>query len=145
MMPAARRNLFAGLGVVCGMPLGDDMEIRRNIEQAYPLTRKTRLTYSGNGYGAGYAEGQKADIGVSDVFYGSCSAVAPAMPATLKDFPGPVQAMEFVVAKSNTGTAYLTAAEANIIYGCGAPGGIASFTQALTVAMSSSDRRGSLM
>jgi hypothetical protein len=37
--------------------------IRRNIEQAYPLTRKTRLTYSGNGYGAGYAEGQKADIG----------------------------------------------------------------------------------
>ncbi|HEX9540663.1 MAG TPA: DUF2786 domain-containing protein [Streptosporangiaceae bacterium] len=37
--------------------------IRRNIEQAYPLTRKTRLTYSGNGYGAGYTEGQKADIG----------------------------------------------------------------------------------
>ena len=37
--------------------------IRRNIEHAYPLTRKTRLTYSGNGYGAGYAEGQKADIG----------------------------------------------------------------------------------
>jgi hypothetical protein len=37
--------------------------IRRNIEHAYPLTRKTRLTYSGNGYGAGYTEGQKADIG----------------------------------------------------------------------------------
>ena len=37
--------------------------IRRNIDQAYPLTRKTRLTYSGDGYGAGYAEGQKADIG----------------------------------------------------------------------------------
>ena len=79
------------------------------------------------------SSGQKADIGVSDVFYGSCSAVAPAMPATLKDFPGPVQAMEFVVAKSNTGTAYLTAAEANIIYGCGAPGGIASFTQATDI------------
>ena len=37
--------------------------IRRNIEQAYPLTRKARLTYSGSGYGAGYTEGQKADLG----------------------------------------------------------------------------------
>jgi hypothetical protein len=37
--------------------------IRRNIEQAYPLTRKTRLTYSGSGYGTGYAKGEKADLG----------------------------------------------------------------------------------
>jgi ABC-type phosphate transport system substrate-binding protein len=75
--------------------------------------------------------GQKADIGVSDVFYGSCGAAAPAtQPTTLKDFPGPVQAMEFVVAKTNTGTGYLTAAEGNVLYGCGATAGISTFTQA---------------
>ncbi|HWG65702.1 MAG TPA: DUF2786 domain-containing protein [Streptosporangiaceae bacterium] len=37
--------------------------IKRHIEQAYPITRKTRLTYTGSGYGAGYQEGQRADIG----------------------------------------------------------------------------------
>jgi hypothetical protein len=37
--------------------------IRRQVEQAYPVTRKTRITYSGRGYSAGYAEGQRADIG----------------------------------------------------------------------------------
>jgi Protein of unknown function (DUF2786) len=39
--------------------------IRRNAEQAYPLTRTARLTYSGSGYGDGYARGQRADIGGS--------------------------------------------------------------------------------
>jgi hypothetical protein len=37
----------------------------RNIEHAYPVTRKTQMTYSGSGYGAGYTEGQRADIGAS--------------------------------------------------------------------------------
>jgi Protein of unknown function (DUF2786) len=37
--------------------------ILRNIEHAYPVTRTSRVTYSGSGYGAGYTEGQKADIG----------------------------------------------------------------------------------
>jgi hypothetical protein len=37
--------------------------IRRQVEQAYPVTRKTRITYSGRGYSAGYAQGQQADIG----------------------------------------------------------------------------------
>jgi hypothetical protein len=37
--------------------------IKRAIDQAYPLTRKTRLTYSGNGYGTGYAKGEQADLG----------------------------------------------------------------------------------
>jgi len=27
------------------------------------MTRKARLTYTGTGYGAGYAKGQQADIG----------------------------------------------------------------------------------
>jgi Protein of unknown function (DUF2786) len=37
--------------------------IRRRLEEAYPVTRKTRITYSGRGYSAGYAQGQRADIG----------------------------------------------------------------------------------
>jgi hypothetical protein len=37
--------------------------IRRNMEQAYPVTRQARLTYTGNGYRDGYAKGQTADIG----------------------------------------------------------------------------------
>jgi hypothetical protein len=37
--------------------------VKRAIEQAYPQTRKTRLTYSGSGYGTGYAKGQEADLG----------------------------------------------------------------------------------
>jgi hypothetical protein len=37
--------------------------IRRQLEQAYPVTRRTRITYSGRGYSDGYAQGQRADIG----------------------------------------------------------------------------------
>jgi len=37
--------------------------VRRQLEEAYPVTRKTRITYSGRGYSAGYAQGQRADIG----------------------------------------------------------------------------------
>jgi hypothetical protein len=37
--------------------------VKRAIEQAYPQTRKTRMTYSGNGYSTGYAKGQEADLG----------------------------------------------------------------------------------
>ena len=41
--------------------------IRQNVAQVYPVTRKTQLSYTGSGYGAGYAEGQKADIGSARV------------------------------------------------------------------------------
>ena len=37
--------------------------VRRQVASAYPRLRKTRVTYSGGGYGDGYREGQKADIG----------------------------------------------------------------------------------
>lgn len=37
--------------------------VRRQVAAAYPRLRKARVTYSGNGYGAGYREGQRADIG----------------------------------------------------------------------------------
>ena len=39
--------------------------IRRHVEQAYPITRKARVTYSGSGYRDGYARGQRADIGTT--------------------------------------------------------------------------------
>lgn len=37
--------------------------IGRRLAHAYPHIRRARITYTGNGYGAGYAEGQRADIG----------------------------------------------------------------------------------
>jgi hypothetical protein len=37
--------------------------VRQQVASAYPRLRKTRVTYSGGGYGDGYREGQKADIG----------------------------------------------------------------------------------
>jgi uncharacterized protein DUF2786 len=39
--------------------------IRRQVEQAYPITRKARITYSGSGYRDGYERGQRADIGAT--------------------------------------------------------------------------------
>lgn len=39
--------------------------IRRHVEDAYPMTRKARVTYSGSGYSDGFAQGQRADIGTS--------------------------------------------------------------------------------
>jgi uncharacterized protein DUF2786 len=39
--------------------------IRRKVEQAYPVTRKARVTYSGSGYRDGYVQGQRADIGTT--------------------------------------------------------------------------------
>jgi hypothetical protein len=37
--------------------------IRTQVARAYPQTRTARVTYSGSGYGAGYAQGNRADIG----------------------------------------------------------------------------------
>jgi Protein of unknown function (DUF2786) len=39
--------------------------IRRTLRHTYPVTRTARVTYSGNGYGTGYSQGQRADIGAS--------------------------------------------------------------------------------
>jgi hypothetical protein len=52
--------------------------IRRNAEQAYPLTRTARLTYSGTGYRDGYAQGQRADIGGSRIAPGRGRALSGA-------------------------------------------------------------------
>ena len=41
--------------------------IRQNVAHAYPVTRTARVTYTGNGYGAGYSQGKRADIGTRRV------------------------------------------------------------------------------
>jgi hypothetical protein len=35
------------------------------MEEAYPVTRQGRITYTGRGYQDGYAQGQRADIGAA--------------------------------------------------------------------------------
>jgi hypothetical protein len=54
----------AGAGQSAALVLADrSLVVRRQVAAAYPRLRKTRVTYSGGGYGDGYREGQKADIG----------------------------------------------------------------------------------
>ncbi len=49
---------------VAALVLADrSLVVRRQREQAYRGPRKLRITYSGNGYRSGYAEGERADIG----------------------------------------------------------------------------------
>jgi hypothetical protein len=52
--------------------------IRGKVEQEYPVTRTARVTYSGSGYGAGYVQGQKADIGGSRLTAGRGRALSGA-------------------------------------------------------------------
>jgi hypothetical protein len=49
--------------------------IERNLAHAYPVTRKTQLTYSRSGYGAGHSKGQKADIGQRRMCSGTAGAL----------------------------------------------------------------------
>jgi Protein of unknown function (DUF2786) len=39
------------------------LTVRLQVTAAYPRLKKKRVTYTGGGYGAGYREGEKADIG----------------------------------------------------------------------------------
>jgi hypothetical protein len=58
----------AGNGSTGALVLADRTEIiERTLRQAYPVTRTSRVTYSGTGYGTGYAQGQRADIGTTGV------------------------------------------------------------------------------
>jgi len=54
----------AAHGQSAALVLADrSLVVRRQVATAYPRLRKARVTYSGGGYGDGYREGQKADIG----------------------------------------------------------------------------------
>lgn len=44
-----------------------DAAVKKLMSDAYPVTRKIKITYSGRGYRDGYAKGQTADIGQSRV------------------------------------------------------------------------------
>jgi hypothetical protein len=51
-------------GTSTALVLADrSLVVRQQVAAEYPRLRKMRLTYSGSGYGDGYREGQKADIG----------------------------------------------------------------------------------
>jgi hypothetical protein len=61
---AATSSAEARGGSSTALVLADrSLVIRRQVEAAYPVTRKARVTYTGNGYRDGYAKGQQADIG----------------------------------------------------------------------------------
>jgi hypothetical protein len=67
----------------------------------------------------------KADVGVADVAYAACYGTA--IPATLGEFLGPVQAMEFIVPEANTTVTAISAEQAAAIWGCGMGGSVAPF------------------
>ncbi len=50
--------------------------VRRQVALAYPVTRMSKVTYTGSGYGDGYAEGQRADIGSGRLRPGHARALA---------------------------------------------------------------------
>ncbi|MGH3395260.1 MAG: DUF2786 domain-containing protein [Streptosporangiaceae bacterium] len=64
----AQRTAPPGEGSRAALVLADRaLVIRRNMEAEYPVTRTARMTYSGTGYGAGFAKGQQADLGTRRV------------------------------------------------------------------------------
>jgi Protein of unknown function (DUF2786) len=46
---------------------GREHVVQRECRQAYPVTRRMRVTYTGTGYRDGFTEGQRADVGASRV------------------------------------------------------------------------------
>ncbi|MDB4956089.1 MAG: hypothetical protein JWO36_3658 [Myxococcales bacterium] len=65
------------------------------------------------------AAGTHVDVGLSDVWVDSCTGQLP--PTGVQDFPGPVEAMLFVVPKAAQQVA-ITAEEAYFVFGFGASG-----------------------
>jgi Protein of unknown function (DUF2786) len=66
----------AAAGQSAALVLADrSLTVRTQVTAAYPRLKKKRVTYSGRGYGAGYREGQKADIGGAKIRSGSAGAL----------------------------------------------------------------------
>lgn len=70
--------------------------------------------------------GQKADIGVSDVFATSCDGVTT-VPTDVGDFQGPVQAMNFVVPNASSQTTFSSQA-GYFVFGFGTDSGVDPWT-----------------
>jgi Protein of unknown function (DUF2786) len=65
---AAATAAPAGPHANAALVLADrSLVIRRNVAAAYPVTRTARLTYTGSGFGAGYKQGERADLGTGRV------------------------------------------------------------------------------
>ena len=65
-----------GAGSRAALVLADRTDvISRTLKHAYPVTRASRVTYTGNGYGTGYSQGQRADIGASRLRTGAGRAL----------------------------------------------------------------------
>jgi hypothetical protein len=61
---AGEDGAAASGGQSAALVLADrSLTVRLRVTASYPRLKKKRVTYSGGGYGAGYREGQKADIG----------------------------------------------------------------------------------
>ena len=72
--PAADETADAGQSAA--LVLADrSLTVRTQVTAAYPRLKKKRVTYSGGGYGAGYREGQKADIGGAKIRSRSAGAL----------------------------------------------------------------------
>ena len=69
--------------------------VQRQVTTVYPRLRKTRITYSGGGYGDGYREGQKADIGGS-------SKISPRTAGALPRWLPLLPAADFRTSPSNS-------------------------------------------
>jgi Cys-rich repeat protein len=66
------------------------------------------------------ATGTRPLIGISDVFYESCTGAS--LPATVGEWHGPVQPMLLIVPEANVTTTALSYQQAAAIWGCGAKG-----------------------
>jgi hypothetical protein len=71
--------------------------------------------------------GNVVDLGVSDVFATTCFDLPGDLPANIGDFFGPVQIMTFAVPEGSS-EATISAAAAYLVYGFGAAGGVAPWT-----------------
>jgi hypothetical protein len=65
---ATRAGAGAGGGPSAALVLaGREEVIAGAMAREYPTLRRARVTYTGSGYGAGYAQGERADIGTARV------------------------------------------------------------------------------
>jgi hypothetical protein len=66
----------AGAGSRAALVLADRSQvISGRLRHAYPRIRTSRMTYTGNGYGTGYSQGERADIGASRLRTGTGRAL----------------------------------------------------------------------
>ena len=66
----------ADTGSSAAVVLADrSLTVRLQVSAAYPRLKKKRVTYSGSGYGDGYREGEKADIGGTKIRSRSAGAL----------------------------------------------------------------------